>query len=290
MMGPPIGPIVDGSRQSATRYELPHELLDTKEIHRRFPALQPPAGTMALFEKNAGFIYPETSVLAHLERAQQLGARLQFEEEVLGWEAKGDGVEVWTARGRYQAQRLIITAGPWAGQALTDLRLPLQVERQVMYWFAPTGGIEPFLPAHFPVFILETTDGLQPYGFPAVDGPEGGVKVAFYRAPHSSSCTPATIDRQIRPEEIEFIREKIIPLIPALNGKFLKGVTCMYTNTPDLHFILDLHPAFPQVSLAAGFSGHGYKFCSVVGEVMADLAETGHTPFDLTPFKLSRFN
>jgi sarcosine oxidase len=288
MMGPPDGAIVRGSHESAVRYDLPHALLDAKEIHHRFPALQPPAGTVGLLEENAGFIPPEISVLAHLERARQLGARLQFEEEALGWEAKGDGVEVRSAKGRYRAQRLVITAGPWAGEVLAGLRLPLQVERQVMYWFEPAGGVETFLPGRFPVFILEAADGLLPYGFPAVDGPQGGVKVSFYRAPDSTTCRPGNIEREISTEEIHLMREKISGLIPALNGKFLRGATCMYTNTPDKHFILDTHPAFPQVSVAAGFSGHGFKFCSVVGEVMAELAESGGTRHDLTPFKLSR--
>jgi glycine/D-amino acid oxidase-like deaminating enzyme len=195
---------------------------------------------------------------------------------------------VRSSRGEYKADRLVITAGPWASQVLASLRLPLEVERQVLYWLEPSGGLEPFLSGRFPIFIFEAADGLLPYGFPAIDGPGGGVKVALYRAPITSVCTPATIDRRINDEEIAAMRQAIAQIIPSLDGKFLKGATCMYTNTPDKNFILDTHPTHLQVSIAAGFSGHGFKFCSVIGEIMADLAETGQTRHDLGPFRLAR--
>jgi sarcosine oxidase len=289
MMGPANSAVVTGSRASAEQHGLPHEMLDAKEIHRRFPAMQPPAGTVALFEQNAGFLLTEASVKAHLDRARDLGARLHFEEEVIGWEANGNGVRVRTRRDEYHADRLVVTAGPWSDEVLADLRLPLEVERQVLYWFQPSGGGELFEPDRFPIFILERTDGLLPYGFPAIDGPTGGVKVALYRAPIQSICAPATIDRIVTDAEISVMREIVKELTPSLDSNCLKAVTCMYTNTPDKNFILDIHPAFPQVSIAAGFSGHGFKFCSVVGEIMADLAESGQTRHDLGPFRIKRF-
>jgi sarcosine oxidase len=291
MMGPEGSAVVTGSKASAVQHGLPHEMLDAQDIRRRFPACEPPAGTVALFEQKAGYLLAEASVKAHLDRARELGAHLHFEEEVLGWEADGSGVRVRSRRGEYRADRLVITAGPWAGSWMRDsgLRLPLEVDRQVLYWFQPSGGVELFQPGRFPIFILERADGLLPYGFPAIDGPEGGVKVALYRAPIQSVCTPASINRTINNEEIATMRQIIRETIPSLDGKCLKAVTCMYTNTPDTHFILDIHPAFPQISIAAGFSGHGFKFCSVVGEIMADLAEYGETRHDLTPFRLGRF-
>jgi sarcosine oxidase len=289
MLGPPGSDVVAGSTRSAVEHGLPHELLDARGIQGRFPPFRPPQGTAGLFEKNAGFIFTEAAVQAHLDRARQLGAQLQFEEEVLGWEPTSHGVRTRSSRGRYEAQRLVITAGPWTAQVLSDLRLPLEVERQVLYWFEPKGDVEPFLPGRFPIFIFEAANGLLPYGVPAVDGAAGGVKVSLYRSPQAQLCTPATVRRTISMEEIERMREEIGGLIPALAGKFVKGATCLYTNTPDRHFILDAHPGLPQVSLAAGFSGHGYKFCSVVGEILADLAEDGRTRHDLSPFRLSRF-
>ena len=289
MMGLEGSAVVTGSKASAVQHGLPHEMLDTRGIRRRFPALRPPAGTVALFEQNAGYVLAEASVKAHLDRARELGAQLHFEEQVLGWEADGTDVRVRTRSVEYRADRLVIAAGPWAGGVLAGMRLSLEVDRQVLYWFQPSGGVELFQRGRFPIFILERADGLLPYGFPAIDGPSGGVKVALYRAPIQSVCTPNTIVLAISDVEIEAMRQIIRETIPSLDGECLKAVTCMYTNTPDKHFILDIHPAFSQVSIAAGFSGHGFKFCSVVGEIMADLAEAGRSRHDLSPFRLKRF-
>jgi sarcosine oxidase len=127
-----------------------------------------------------------------------------------------------------------------------------------------------------------------PYGFPATDGPGGGVKAAYYRAPVEEPCTPGTIDRTVRAAETEHLRATLRERIPALAGRCLHATTCLYTNTPDKAFVLTVHPTCPQVSLACGFSGHGFKFCSVVGEIMADLALDGGTRHDIGLFRLDR--
>jgi sarcosine oxidase len=289
MMGAPDCEVVKGSIASARLYGLEHEILDAREIHARFPAFHPHPGMVALYERKAGLVRPEESVRAHLQRAAALGAELHFQEKVVGWEPVGDkGVRVRTTHGVYEAARLVISPGPWASQMLADLRLPLVVERQVLYWFDPVGGIDPFLPDRFPIFIWGTEGGASPYGFPALDGPNGGVKVAFYRAPREEHCTPETIERGIREAEIEQMRGAIAEILPALKGKFLAGATCMYTGTPDKNFIIAKHPQFSQVSIACGFSGHGFKFCSVVGEILADLAERGETRHDIGLFNPDR--
>lgn len=292
MIGAPASPVVSGSIRSAQEYGLPHEILDAAELRRRFPPLRPGPDVIALYERQAGFVRPEASVAAHLERAAQLGATLHFEEPVLAWEAapSGDGVRVTTAAGAYEAERLVVSPGPWAPDVLGDLHLPLEVERQVMYWFDPLGGIEPFLPDRFPIYIWEADSKVLFYGFPAHDGPGGGVKVSFFRAPGARGvCTPETIDRQVHPEEIARMRGYIAERIPDLNGGYLSAKTCMYTNTPDEHFVIATHPEYPQVAFAAGFSGHGYKFASVIGEIMADLATDGRTGHPIELFAPARF-
>ena len=224
-----------------------------------------------------------------IDLARSLGARLQFEESVLGWEAKAAGVRVRSNRGVYVADKLVVTAGPWAGQVLADLRLPLEVERQVLYWLEPSGGIEPFRPERFPVFIYESADGFMPYGLPAIDGHPGGVKVSLHHAPNSTLCTPSTIDRHVHDDEVATMRNTITSIIPSLNGKLLDAKTCMYTNTPDEHFILDYHPAHPQVIVASPCSGHGFKFSSVIGELASKLLSDEQVPFHLSLFRLDRF-
>lgn len=294
MIGAPESRVVQGAIRSAREWHLPHEILDAAAIRRRYPVFTPTSREIALYEAEAGYVRPEGSVAAHLERAAALGAELHFVEPVTGWEASpsGEGVRVATERGVYEAGRLAISPGPWAPDLLSAMQLPLEVERQVMYWFDPVGGIEPFRPDHFPIYIWEIDDDVQFYGFPASDGPSDGAKVAYFRVPGERHvCTPETIERQVLPQEIALMRAAIADRLPALNGPFIQAKTCMYTNTPDEHFVIAPLPGHPQVAVAAGFSGHGYKFASVVGEIMADLTTEGATrhPIDLfTPGRFAR--
>jgi sarcosine oxidase len=289
MIGGREGELVSGSVESAEEHGLPYELLDAGEIRDRFPTFSPDPETVALYEEKAGFVRPEETVKAHLDRAVALGADLRFEEPVLSWEASGEGVRVETPEGSYEAERLVVTPGAWAPQLLADLGLPLEVTRQVMYWFEPTGGLEPFLPDRFPIYIWEPDDGNKFYGFPAQDG-DRSVKAAFFRA-GGVPTTPETIDREVHQEEIDFLRGYLAEYVPDLAGRCLDARACMYTNTPDEHFVISVHPELEQVTIACGFSGHGYKFCSVVGEILANLATEGstHHPIDLfSPVRLRK--
>ncbi len=291
MIGAPDSAVVSGSLRSAQEHGLPHEVLDATELRRRYPPFTPAPNLVALSEARAGFLRPEDCVRAHLDGAAQHGADLRFETPVLAWDAapSGDGVRVRTDRGVYEAGRLVIAPGAWAPQLLADLGLPLRVERRVMAWFDPVGGVAPFAVGHFPIYIWQTEDGVSFYGFPAHDGPRGGVKVAFHNLPWTdASCTPDTVDRAVHPDEIERLRATLRPRLPSLSGPLLAAKTCLYTLTPDEHFVITAHPAQPQVALAAGFSGHGFKFASVVGEILADLATTGATRHPIQLFGLQR--
>jgi sarcosine oxidase len=280
MIGREDGELVSGSVRSAEEHDLPYELLDAAEIRRRFPAYAPGPETVALYEEKAGFVRPEETVKAHLDRATSLGADLRFGEPVLSWEASESGVRVETPEGSYEAGRLVISPGAWAPQLLADLSLPIEVTRQVMCWFEPKRRPELFSPGRFPIFVWEPEDGALFYGIP--DGLYGGVKAAFHHF-GGVPTTPETIDREVHEEEIDFLRSYLAEHVPDLAGRCLDARACMYTNTPDEHFVISVHPDHPQVAIAAGFSGHGYKFCSVVGEILADLATAGSTrhPIDL---------
>jgi sarcosine oxidase len=284
MIGRRESGLVSGSVRSAGEYGLPYELLDADELRRRFPAFDPPPETVALYEKRAGFVRPEESVRAHLELAAVRGAELRFEEPVTGWEASESGVRVETGRGAYEAGRLVICPGPWAPQLLDGLGLPLRVERAVMYWFEPRERPELFAPGRAPIFIWEPDDGNVFYGIP--DG-ERAAKAAFHHVA-GQRCTPETLDREVREEEVVRIRGYLERYVPPLAGRCTQAAACMYTNTPDLHFVISSHPEHPNVAVAAGFSGHGYKFCSVVGEILADLATTGETRHQISLFSPAR--
>ena len=285
-LGPENGELVSGSAASADEHGLPYEMLDSVEIKRRFPVFEPGPETVALFEKRAGFVRPERSVKAHLGQAAALGAELRFGEPVLSWEATESGVRVYTQGGVHEAGGLVVTAGAWAEELLTDLGLPLEVTRQILFWFRPRGGTGAFAPDRLPIWIYEPPDGNMFYGFPAVDGADT-VKAAFFRA-DGTPTDPNTIDREVYEDEVDFIRSYLGPYVPAMDGELVDARTCMYTNTPDQHFVVSAHPDHPQVVIAAGFSGHGYKFCSVIGEILADLAVEGETRHPVGLFSPAR--
>jgi sarcosine oxidase len=287
MVGRADSRTVAGSLRSAQEWDLPHELLDAAAIRRRFPTMTPAPDEVALYERGAGLIIPEESVAAHLALAADCGAELHFEEPVTSWQATGaGGVRVRTAAATYTAEQLVVCPGAWAPELLAGLGVPFGVERQVQYWFTPAGDVARFRADRHPIYIWEARDGRQFYGFPTfadpTGNPAGSVKVAFFRG--GQPCTAGTVDRHVRSAEIEAMRAFVAPRMPDLPGTFLRAVTCLYTNTPDEHFVIARHPAHEQVIVACGFSGHGFKFVPVVGEIVADLATDGGTSHPIALF------
>jgi sarcosine oxidase len=299
MVGRPDSRTVAGSVRSAQEWNLPHEVLDAAGIRRRFPAMTPADDEIALFERGAGLVIPEESVGAHLDLAARAGAELHHQEPVTSWRAiPGGGVEVTTPAGRYQAGQLAVCPGPWAPELLAGLNIPFRIERQVQYWWTPAGDPERFRAERHPIYIWEAADGRQFYGFPSFDDPVGRtrdgvkagadwVKVAMFHGGHVT--TPETIDRTVHPEEIAAMHDFVAPRMPDLPGTLRNTVTCMYTNTPDEHFVIARHPGHEQVVVACGFSGHGFKFVPVVGEIVADLVTEGKTRHPIGLFEPTRF-
>jgi sarcosine oxidase len=289
MIGRAGGDLVARSTASAESFDLPHEVLSAIQIRRRYPAFKIDEGWAALWERDAGYLHPEACVAQQLQQSALAGAELHFNEAVMEWNAlPGGGVLVRTARGTYAADHLVITAGPWAPQLLREMNLPLSVTRQVVYRFEPIGSVEFFRRDRMPIYIREmATDQPMLYGFPLTGPDSEGVKVGLHGS--NEFCTPDTVDREIRPEDERVIRERLAEALPLLAGRLLHAETCLYTMTPDEHFVIDKHPEFSQVTLAAGFSGHGFKFASVLGEALAELAVDGKPTYDLALFSLRRF-
>ncbi|MBC7372620.1 MAG: N-methyl-L-tryptophan oxidase [Frankiales bacterium] len=277
-LGEPGSRVLEGSRATAVAHDLAHEVLTAAEVTARFPAMTPPGATLALYEADAGFVSPEQAVRAQLDRAASAGAELHHGEPVLSWAAGPAGVRATTAVGTYDAGALVLAPGKWAGE-LVDLPLPLRVEPRLMHWFDPPGGAEAFAPDRFPVWIWERADGTAPYGAPAAAGRAGGVKAAVH---HSPVRAPAdwTADQ---------LGDLLAPLLPGLGRSLARSVECTYTLTPDEDFVVGCHPRHERVVLACGFSGHGFKFTPVLGEVLADLAVDGATAYDLALLSPQRF-
>ena len=287
IVGRPDCDLVSRSIEAGSLHSIPFEVLGRQEVESRYPVFRISEEEVGVFEPRAGFLVPEQCVRAHLEGALRQGGELHFEEEVIEWTTREDGVEVRTHRGRYEAAHLILSAGPWAGEVMGKT-FPLQVTRQVMAWIQPRTGVAPFVPGKFPVFILDDANGRPAYGFPAIDGPAGGVKAAVHGS--EEVCSPESIDRVVHPADIDALIRKLKPRIPALEAQVVRAKTCLYTMTPDEHFIIGTHPETAKCTVACGFSGHGFKFASVIGEVLADLATTGTTRHAIDLFSPLRFS
>ncbi|HEU4973639.1 MAG TPA: N-methyl-L-tryptophan oxidase [Baekduia sp.] len=286
VVGPPDSQAVAGALASAREHDLPHELLEAREVAARWPAMTPAEGEVALHEPRAGFVRPEATVSAHLRLAVAAGAELRFGTLVRSWRATESGVTVHTSAGAVEADRLVLCGGSWSGDLLTGLDVPLTVERQLQVWLTPRDGAAPFAPDRQPVWIWEDASGEQAYGFPALPG-DAGVKAAFFR--RGGPADPDTVDRAVQPGEVEALAAFLSGRIPALAAPAVRAAACLYTLTPDHHFAIGVHPGHPSVTVAAGFSGHGFKFVPVIGELLADLAIDGATARPIELFDLRRF-
>lgn len=282
--GPPNGMLVTGSLTSCRVHNLPHEVVDAANLHRRYPAFSLPDDFIAVIQPDGGFVACEESVLAFASMARAHGAELHEHEPILDWSANGDRITVRTATGEYEAGHLIVSTGAWIGDHIPQLKNIAVAQRQVLGWF------EPKAPQHFafgalPISILEVEEGF-PYQFPMWGAP--GFKIGLYHHLHEAGDADA-LSREANAKDERLLRNLVERYFPLAGGPTLKLQTCLFTNAPDAHFVIDRLPNARNVVVASPCSGHGFKFASVIGEVLADLA-TERTPhFNLDFFSLARF-
>ena len=279
MIGQPDGVVVSGARRSAEMHRLPFEVLTAQEVVRRFPAIRPAEGMIAILEPRAGAMFPEKCVAAHLCAAHEAGAVLRYEEPVLRWEPDGAGVRVFTANETYVGGRLVVSAGSWVQALFPDLPLRLKIERQVLYWFA-TRNPATFQPEKCPIHLWESAPQRFFYGFPDLGT---GVKLAIHH--EGESTTADAVRRDVTEPEIEEMRRTVRPFFSGLSSEVLRTAVCIYTNTTDEHFLIDFHPQHRQVLIVSPCSGHGFKFSSAIGEAVRDLMVHGKSRLDLSLFE-----
>jgi sarcosine oxidase len=237
-----------------------------------------------VYQPDGGFLLPERCILAHAAEARKAGAVFHEHEPVTAWEVAGGRVRVRTAKGTYEAGQLVLSAGAWMPALLPALAHLMRPERQVLGWFG-IAAQPAFAPARFPVFVHEADEGIF-YGFPEFDVP--GFKIGRYH--HlSEQVDPEAMDRACRPRDEAVLRTAVARYFPDANGPLLRSAVCLFTNTPDEHFILDRHPDAAEVLVVSPCSGHGFKFCGIVGEIVADLVTRDGTAHDISAFRLSRF-
>jgi len=275
---------------AARDHGIAHEVLDAATIRRRFPVFRVANDEYGYFEPAAGFLRPEACINAHLESAEQHGAEIRRNERVTNFDASARGATVITDSGRYAADRLIIAAGAWL-PTLVDARLArhFKVYRQQIYWFDIEGDPVPFLPAALPIFIWELQGRPHGfYGFPALDGPRGGVKVGTEQ--FEIETTADAPYRPVSAADIAAVHADLVaPFLRGLAPRCVKIVSCLYTVTADFGFVIDRHPDSDRVLIVAPCSGHGFKHSPAVGEAAAAWADDGAMPPGFQAFGLSRF-
>lgn len=286
MIGPPDGSVVSGTLRSAREHRLPHEILTPSRVHERFPAFELEGDLVAVMDPRAGYLDPEACNRAHIDLARLAGGEAHFDEPVLEWKPDGDGVRVVTQAGSYAADQLVLAGGAWTASLAPELGLPLTIERQTVFWFESDDLDMSYHAADFPIYAYEYKAGHICYGFPRLPR---GMKASVM---HSGELArdAESVRRVVKDDEVKPLRAALCPVLPQLaEAAVRESSVCIFTNTPDHDFIIDLHPEHRQVLISSPCSGHGFKFASAIGELQAELIAEGKARFDLSPFRANRW-
>lgn len=277
------GTFVAKSKESADVHGVRYEILSPAEIRRRFPAFRPSEEMVGFYEARAGILGPELCVQACLDYARAGGVEIRFDEPLIRWAPKGKGVTVSTPRGRYTTGRLLLAAGPWMLDTLTQVGVPVTAERIVMHWFAPAGDAAAFDAARCPIALWEFGANAAFASFPVE---EGEIKTTIHHG--GEPTTPDRVRRDVGADEVAAMRSMLQRFLPGANGAHRRSAVCLYTNVGGGDFLIDAHPEHRQVLLASPCSGFGFKFASAIGELLTQLLVDGKTKWDLRPFGIER--
>ncbi|MEO9169672.1 MAG: N-methyl-L-tryptophan oxidase [Candidatus Baltobacteraceae bacterium] len=280
------GRVIDGSRRAARDFNLSVDYLDAKDIVKRYPTLSMLPDEVGIFEREGGVVFPEAAIEAHLCKAQAHGARFAFGLALQSWDANRAGVTTVLSDGsRIESQSLVLTLGPWLATTLESLGVAMRIQRNVQVWFEPANAT--YAAGSFPAFFLERRELPRPlYGFPDFGD---GVKAAFHGK--GEFTQPDSLRREIDAAvDVKPLAGALERWMPGSTGPVKYAKACMYSLTPDEDFVVDLHPAHNNVVICGGFSGHGFKFASVIGEIAADLALSRSIPHDIAFLSTCRFS
>jgi sarcosine oxidase len=286
-LGQPDALMLDGIRATYQALGIPFEALARDEVVRRYPQFNLPEDTVGLYQADYALLAADKCVATLAAQAGRLGATIHENESARSIRAVDDEIEVQTERGTYRAGRLILAAGSWMRPLLgsLDLNVPLVVKKEQLAFFQPHVPAQ-FLPGRFPLFIhRQPGTTILGSGFP-IFGQPAGVKVMFDRI--APEIAAGNTDRTVDGPMLERLRRYAKEILPGLTGEIVHAVVCPYTMTPDEDFIIDHHPAHPQVVIASPCSGHGFKFAPVIGRILADLALRGVTEYPIRRFRLDR--
>lgn len=286
-IGPPNGVLIQGVRRASELHSLQLEEIERQDFEQRFSGFHLPDGHEVLYEPEGGYLLVEQCVEAYCNAARSLGAEIYSDTPVISWRMNRSDIEITTNNQTFLTDRMVITAGAWSTQMLQDLEIPLELRRKHLHWYQVPAGTYSQSKGS-PVFFYETDSGYY-YGFPSINS---GVGHSIKLAEHSfgeSTKDPSNVDRRKDTEEAKRVEAFLRRHLPLANSKSVHHKVCMYTMTPDEHFVIDKHPQNDSIVFAAGMSGHGFKFASAIGEILADLATKGTSSSPIDFLELSRF-
>jgi len=283
MIGPPTAGAVTGALATAAKHGLDARLLNAEEVRQRYPGHVFGDGDVAVLDPQAGFVRPEAAIAAMIERLVALGGEMRRETAVTSVNSHRDGVEVVTSGVREKFDAVVIAAGPWMPTLVPWL--PLKVERQVLAWLEIEKDVSWLVPERFPVFIRQTDDVGDIYGVPTLDG----ISVKIARHHNGDTTDPDHIRRDVADSELVPLRHFAATFLRGVSDRVTRTAVCMYTNTPDGDFVIDLQPEDPRIVVVSACSGHGFKFAPVIGDIAADLASERWTSRDISRFTARRF-
>jgi sarcosine oxidase len=288
MLGSRDSDVITGTMASVETYGLPYRLLDATQLRTEYPAHRVSEDDVAIFEHEAGFLRPELAVTTAAGRAEDLGATVVRNSVIRRIENRPGGVRVTADGVVCDARHAVVSVGAWLQSVFPDLHLPVRVTRQIATWW-PLERPQLFTPDRFPIFIRDIGGSITAdssfYGFPSQDG--ATIKVAIHR--EGNVVDPDTIDREVSAEDLAPIRDHINRYLDGVRLEPVRTSVCMYTNTPDHDFLIGSPPGMSNLTILGGFSGHGFKFASVIGDIAADLAARGGTDYPVSWLSPDRF-
>ena len=287
---PGTSKFLDQTIKSAAKFGIAHSVLDADQIRARFPQFNLVGDERGYYEPTMGFLRPEPCIESQLALAKTLGAEIHTNEKLMEFATTTNGIRIRTSAEQYVVDHLVLSVGPWIASVVPEFALLFKVYRQVLFWFDLDAAIENYLPGKFPVFIWAFSrhhDNFV-YGFPAIDGLGGGVKIASEQRNVESEIS--NVEREVKREEVDEIYRKYVQMkLTGVSNRCLNAVTCLYTCLPDSGFVVDFHPKHSNVMIVSPCSGHGFKHSAAIGEAVAELVVDGKSTLDLSAFRLTRF-
>ena len=278
------GKYLSDAKKSAKKYDIPIKEFSSKEIKEKYNILNPPNNFKGLLENRSGAVFPEKAISNFLSKSINNGSSHNYNEKVIGWEKQSKVYKVETDKNNYFAEKLIFSSGAWIKNLVPSLKLPVKIERQVLFWFDPIKDKDKFHYSNMPNTGWDLDNGMEFYTQPNIENK--GFKVAMHH--NGKFISENDLNRESNADDLSIVQNFLEEYIPLANGKIIDSRVCVYTNTPDLDFIIDFYPNDENIIICSPCSGHGFKFTPAIGEICSELVINNGTNYDLSEFSIKR--